>query len=62
VKSNAVFIAALIAEATVLICYFFLKDEIAFLYYNIIGCLIVVALAVVIQLLSKDAASQPMEG
>ncbi len=45
VKSNAVFIAAIIGEATVLACYFFFYEEIAFLYYNIIGCVVVVVLA-----------------
>lgn len=50
VKSNAVFIAALVGEASVLLCYFFYYDEIAFLYYNIIGCVLVVATALILQL------------
>lgn len=45
VKSNAVFVAALIGEASVLTCYFFFYEEIAFLYYNIIGCVVVVVFA-----------------
>ena len=49
VKSNAVFIAALIAESLVLCCYFYFYDQIAFLFYNIIGCVIVVVVALVIQ-------------
>ncbi len=49
VKSNAVFFAALIAEACVLICYFYFYEELAFLYYNIIGCAIVVILALVFE-------------
>jgi solute:Na+ symporter, SSS family len=53
VKSNAVFMAALIAEAAVLACYFYFYEEIAFLYYNIIGCVIVVALALVFQVFDK---------
>jgi solute:Na+ symporter, SSS family len=48
VKSNAVFIAAVVAEACILYCYFFTK--IAFLLYNIIGCLIVIVVASTIQL------------
>ncbi len=47
IKSDAVFIAAIIAEACILYCYFFTK--IAFLLYNIIGCLIVIAVAASIQ-------------
>jgi solute:Na+ symporter, SSS family len=53
VKSNAVFMAALIAEAAVLACYFYFYEEIAFLYYNIIGCVIVVVLALVFQVFDK---------
>lgn len=45
VGSNAVFVAALIGESVVLACYFLFFEEIAFLYYNIIGCGVVVALA-----------------
>lgn len=47
IKSNAVFIAAIIAEACILYCYFFTK--IAFLLYNIIGCVLVVVIAFAIQ-------------
>jgi solute:Na+ symporter, SSS family len=53
VRSNAVFMAALIAEAVVLGCYFYFYEEIAFLYYNIIGCMIVVILALVFQWFGK---------
>jgi Na+/proline symporter len=53
VKSNAIFVAALIGEACVLVCYFYFYEEIAFLYYNIIGCVVVVAMALVFQLLEK---------
>jgi len=47
VKSTAVFIAGIIAECLVLYCYFY--TSIAFLLYNIIGCVAVVVLAVAIQ-------------
>ncbi|HEU5289229.1 MAG TPA: sodium:solute symporter [Cyclobacteriaceae bacterium] len=47
VRGTAVFIAALFAEAVVLYCYF--GTDIAFLLYNIIGCVVVVTLAVIIQ-------------
>lgn len=46
-KSNAIFIAGIVAEAVIVYCYFF--TEIAFLLYNIIGCLVVVVLGFVIQ-------------
>lgn len=47
VKASAVFIAGIIAEGIVLYCYFF--SGIAFLLFNIIGCVAVVVLAVMIQ-------------
>ncbi|MBN8575917.1 MAG: sodium:solute symporter [Cytophagales bacterium] len=53
VRSNAVFAAAIMGEATVLACYFFFYEEIAFLYYNIIGCVVVVVVAWVLQFLDK---------
>jgi hypothetical protein len=51
IKSNAVFIAAVVAELCILYCYFFTK--IAFLLYNIIGCLIVIVVATLVQLLTS---------
>lgn len=39
VKSNAVFIAALLAQSLVLILYFTLREEVAYLWYNVIACL-----------------------
>jgi SSS family solute:Na+ symporter len=47
IKSNAVFIAALIGEAIVLSVWLF--TDLAFLYYNFIGCAAVVGFAYVIQ-------------
>ncbi|HEV8514566.1 MAG TPA: sodium:solute symporter [Cyclobacteriaceae bacterium] len=49
VKSDAVFWAALVAESVVLACYFYFYQEIAFLYYNIIGCGVVVMLSAIFQ-------------
>lgn len=47
VKGTAVFLAALVAECAVFYCYFY--TDIAFLLYNIIGCVIVVTLSVLLQ-------------
>ncbi len=55
VKGTAVFIAALIAECVVFYCYFY--TDIAFLLYNIIGCGVVMALAVLIQLIQPSPAT-----
>jgi hypothetical protein len=49
VKSDAVFWAAIVAESVVLACYFYFYQEIAFLYYNIIGCGVVVLLSALFQ-------------
>ncbi len=43
VGGNATFIAAIVAELTVLACYFF--TPIPYLWFNVIGCLILIALA-----------------
>lgn len=43
IRGQATFVAAIIAELTVLACYFF--TEIPYLWYTVIGCLIVVSLA-----------------
>ena len=51
IRSNAVFIAALISEAIVLICFF--KTEIGFLWYNVIGCVLVIVIALLIELTSN---------
>ncbi|WPP49555.1 sodium:solute symporter family transporter [Catalinimonas niigatensis] len=48
VKSNAIFIAACIAEATVL--YLFFTTDIGFLWFNVIGCALVVAIAMLIEM------------
>ncbi|OQA04515.1 MAG: Sodium/glucose cotransporter [Bacteroidetes bacterium ADurb.Bin397] len=57
VKGNAVFIAAVIAECVVIVCYNF--TEISFLWYNVIGCLLVMILAMLIQSISKSKIANP---
>ncbi len=51
VKSNAVFYAALVSESLILFHYFFLKNtfEIGFLWYNLIGCMMVIILGLLFQ-------------
>ncbi|MEQ8362898.1 MAG: sodium:solute symporter [Cyclobacteriaceae bacterium] len=56
IKSNAVFIAAIIAEAVILYCYFFTK--MAFLLYNIIGCVVVVVIAYIIQYIENQGTKK----
>lgn len=49
VQGNAVFYAALVAEAIVVTCWY--KDVAAFLWLNVIGCVFVVLLSIILQLL-----------
>jgi len=49
VTSRAVFLAAVVSELTILYLYTFQRERVAFLLYNIIGCLLVVALAILFQ-------------
>ena len=56
VKGNAVFIAALIAETVVLTLYF--TTDIGYLWFNVIGCVIVVVLAMLFQASSFRGSSQ----
>lgn len=46
ISGNSVFISALIAEAVVLYCFIF--TSIPFLWYNVIGCLLVVLLSLIL--------------
>lgn len=54
VLGTAVFWAAILAELVVLYCYFF--TDLAFLLYNIIGCVIVVVAGLALQLFLKPKA------
>jgi solute:Na+ symporter, SSS family len=52
IKANAVFYAAIVAEITVMACYFF--TGIGFLWFNVIGCGLVILLGFVFQLFDKS--------
>jgi Na+/proline symporter len=51
VRGTAVFVAALVAEATVLYCYFY--TDLAFLLYNIIGCGVVMVVALLLSIVAR---------
>jgi len=51
VRGHATFVAAIIAELSVLACYFF--TEIPYLWFNVIGCVILISLANVLNPLLK---------
>jgi Na+/proline symporter len=50
VRGNAVFVGALVGEVAVVLC--FTASEISFLWYNVVGCLVTIAVAVMISPLS----------
>ena len=54
IGANAAFYGAALAEIIVCICYW--KDLTAFLWLNVIGCLLVVAFATIIQLVNNQKA------
>jgi len=49
VSGHAVFIAAIIGQSTVILCFLFLSDAFSYLYYNMIGCVVVMLTAALIQ-------------
>lgn len=51
VKGNSVFIAAIVSEVIIILLYSF--DATAFLWLNVIGCFLVMAMASVIQVVTK---------
>jgi len=55
VQGTPTFVAALIAELLVLYCYFF--TEIPFLWYNVIGCLAVIIIALFLSGILKNKAT-----
>jgi len=59
IKSNAVFYSALLAEGIILYLYFFEREEVAFLLYNIIGCLIVIAVSFFFQAIENAIKKAP---
>ncbi|MEQ9442446.1 MAG: sodium:solute symporter [Cyclobacteriaceae bacterium] len=56
IQGNAVFWAAVIAESSILTLFIFYRDQIGFLWYNVIGCALMIFLAILLHpLLSKSA-------
>lgn len=51
IRGWAVFVAALLSEAVVLYCFKYHSESIGFLWYNVIGCLLVVFIGLILQLL-----------
>jgi Na+/proline symporter len=60
VTGNAVFIAAIIAEIFVVSAW--LMDLSAFLWLNVLGCLMVIFVALVIQFFTKNKSAPSVNG
>lgn len=58
IRGHATFIAAIIAELTVLACFFFTK--IPYLWFNVIGCVVLVVLAHLINPLLPEKKKYPI--
>jgi hypothetical protein len=52
VNGHAVFMAALVAEAGVIGCYMF--TDISFLWYNLVGCVLVIGIGLLISIFGKN--------
>ena len=57
IRGTAIFLAALIGQAVVLVMYF--ASAIAFLWFNLIGCVLVIALAAIIEALLPGQGRSP---
>ena len=57
IGAHAAFIAAVIAQISVLIIYFTDIIEIGYLWYNLIACAMVIVLSLVIQAFVKENAT-----
>ena len=60
VKGGAAFYAALVAEAGVLACFFF--TPISFLWYNVVGCALVVGFSLLFNLFVAKQEGIPVSG
>lgn len=58
-RSNAVFFAAVIAQIIVLVLHYY--QVIAFLWYNVIGCVLVITIALAIEFISRKSRPDPSE-
>jgi fluoride ion exporter CrcB/FEX len=67
VKGNAVFVAALITQVIIILTYYFAvfvleqageEPYISYLWLNLIGCVIVMSIAMFLQLFMKDTKNE----
>src|SRR5690606_41103989 len=56
VKGWSVFIAALIAQTLVILTFVFFSEHISYLYFNVIGCGLVIGFAVILSMFQTKVA------
>jgi len=56
IKANAVFFGGIVAECIILYLYFFKRNDVAFLLYNIIGCVAVIVFALLWQVIESNTS------
>jgi len=70
VKSNAVFLAAIITQVFILLLYYFAiyqferideQPYFSFLWLNVIGCLVVMCIAIILQALTKNKNNETLD-
>jgi uncharacterized sodium:solute symporter family permease YidK len=58
VGGTAVFWAAIVAQALILVLFLFFRDRVAYLWYNFIGCAACVVLSLILQMFLRHRAPQ----
>ncbi len=58
VRGHAVFLAAVLAQVSVLLIFLFFEEHIAYLYYNVIGCGLVMSLAILFSVANKKRPTE----
>lgn len=58
VKGKSVFMSAVITQTTIIVLFIFFNDAISYLYFNVIGCLMVMVLAAIFAAFSRK---EPIE-
>jgi uncharacterized membrane protein YkvI len=56
VKGRSVFIAAILAQIIVILTFIFYSEYISYLYFNIIGCVLVILLGILFSAFEKRKA------
>lgn len=56
IRGHGIFAAAIFSQLIVFVLYIFFEDVVAYLWYNVIGCLLVITFSHIIQFIQKSAS------